>query len=72
MTLDHAHPPPADGPTMAVLPLALLASGIGHPIAGRALQVMRRRHRAVFARLEELGEAAFLIDPTDLPLFFVL
>ena len=37
-----------------------------------ALRLVSRRHPDVMARLEPLGDAAFLIDPVDLPFSFVL
>lgn len=48
------------------LPLAPL-----QPVLDLALLVMRRRHPSVFERLRELGEAAVLLDPVDLPAVFV-
>ncbi|MFQ5783867.1 MAG: SCP2 domain-containing protein [Alphaproteobacteria bacterium] len=49
------------------LPLALL-----RPFASAAMAATRRGHPEVFERLSDLGDAAFLIDPVDLPFGFIL
>ncbi len=42
------------------------------PLLTLAMATMCRRHEEVFERLACLGECAFLIDPCDLPLLFLL
>jgi len=58
---------PLGGLALRPLPLFLL-----QPALTAAMAVMRRRHGDVFERLEPLGDADFLIDPTDLPVCFHL
>lgn len=58
---------PLGGFALRPLPPVLL-----QPVLAAAMVVMRRRHPDVFERLTSLGDAAFLIDPTDLPFRFVL
>lgn len=55
------------GPLLRPLPVGLL-----QPVVSRAMAAMYRRHRDVFRRLEEIGDAAFLIEPIDLPFRFLL
>jgi len=68
-----ANPPPPFSPVLlaGLLLRPLPAALLGPPLAV-ALALMRRRHGDVFARLEPLGAASFLIDPTDLPPAFRL
>lgn len=56
-------PPPSPGRLLA----ALL-----QPPASAAMAAMARRHPGVFERLAPFAGAAFLIDPVDLPIAFVL
>lgn len=72
MSLDAARPAPFGIATLAGLPLEAMPAALARPILGHALTAMRRRHAAVFARLADLGEILFLIDPTDLPVDFLL
>lgn len=72
MSLDAARPAPFGIATLAGLPLEAMPAALARPILGHALTTMRRRHAAVFARLADLGETLFLIDPTDLPVGFLL
>lgn len=41
-------------------------------LATKAMRVMARRHADVFRRLAELHDRAFLIDPVDLPVCFLI
>ncbi|MBT5373114.1 MAG: lipid carrier protein [Rhodospirillaceae bacterium] len=58
----------------------LLAGLLARPLSPRLLQplldailaVLNRRHPGLFERLSCLKKPVFLIDPVDLPLFFVL
>ncbi|MHA1152373.1 MAG: ubiquinone anaerobic biosynthesis accessory factor UbiT [Alphaproteobacteria bacterium] len=64
----------------APLTPALLAGLAARPLPPAALQplltlamaAVARRHGEVFARLDELGDCVFLVDPVDLPLDFLL
>ncbi|WP_049973830.1 SCP2 domain-containing protein [Azospirillum sp. B4] len=60
----------------ALPPLPLLGQPLAGPAAARLCQWafarLRRRHAAAFDRLETLGGKAFLIDPSDLPVRFLL
>jgi predicted lipid carrier protein YhbT len=64
----------------APLTPALLAGLAARPLPPAALQplltlamaAVARHHGEVFARLDGLGDCAFLIDPVDLPLDFLL
>lgn len=58
---------PLGGFALRPLPPFLL-----QPALAAAMSAMRRRHPDVFARLEPLGDAEFLVDPTDLPFCFRL
>ena len=42
------------------------------PALGAAMAAMKRRHPGVFARLTDLGEPRYLIDPVDLPFVLLL
>jgi len=55
------------GPLLRALPVDLL-----QPVVSVAMAAAYRRHPDVFQRLEEIGDAAFLIDPVDLPFRFLL
>ncbi len=55
------------GFAMRPLPLALL-----QPLLNAAMAALGRRHPGLFDRLEGLDDPRFLIDPVDLPFFFVL
>ena len=48
-------------------PLALL-----QPPLNAAMAAIARRHPTMFERLQDLDDPRFLIDPVDLPFFFVL
>jgi predicted lipid carrier protein YhbT len=52
--------------------LRLVPPVLLRPALAVAMAAMKRRHRRVFARLAELGEPSYLIDPVDLPLVFLL
>lgn len=60
------------GPVLGALPLGALPLAPLRPALNLALTVIRRRHPAIFERLAELGDPLFLIDPTDLPMIFLL
>jgi len=70
--LSASQPPPFSPVLLAGLLLRPLPAALFAPPLAAALALMRRRHGDVFARLEPLGAASFLIDPTDLPLAFRL
>ncbi|MEC4592336.1 MULTISPECIES: ubiquinone anaerobic biosynthesis accessory factor UbiT [Nitrospirillum] len=82
MSLDPTDPPPLSPVLLAGLaarvlpPLPLLGRPLAGPVAARLSQMafdrLRRRHEAVFQRLAVLGERAFLVDPSDLPVRFLL
>lgn len=72
MSLDAARPAPFGIVTLAGLPLEAVPASLARPVLGRALAAMRGRYAGVFARLDDLGETLFLIDPTDLPIGFLL
>ena len=72
MSLDAARPAPFGIVTLAGLPLETVPPSLARPVLGHALAAMRRRYAGVFARLADLGETLFLIDPTDLPVAFQL
>ena len=72
MSLDAARPAPFGIATLAGLPLETVPASLARPVLGHALAAMRRRYAGVFARLADLGETLFLIDPTDLPVAFLL
>ena len=72
MTLDAARPAPFSWVLLAGLGLAALPPAPAQPALAQALRTMRRRHPNVFSRLEDLGEAEFLVDPVDLPVHFRL
>ncbi|MEA1673560.1 ubiquinone anaerobic biosynthesis accessory factor UbiT [Nitrospirillum sp. BR 11163] len=82
MSLDPTDPPPLSPVLLAGLaarvlpPLPLLGRPLAGPVAARLSQTafdrLRRRHEAVFQRLAVLGERTFLIDPSDLPVRFLL
>lgn len=64
-------------PPLSPLWLAGVAAGplppaLFQPFVGRVLDVLRRRHPEVFARLEPLGDRSVLIAPVDLPFRFLL
>jgi predicted lipid carrier protein YhbT len=61
------HFPAAGAAALRLAPLAPLSLA-----ADRLARSLSRRHAALFARLGEQAEKIFLIDPTDLPLVFVL
>ncbi len=60
------------GPALGALPLGGLPLAPLRPALDLVLAVMRRRHPAIFERLAELDDPLFLIDPTDLPMIFLL
>ncbi|EGY01670.1 putative lipid carrier protein [Nitrospirillum viridazoti Y2] len=82
MSLDPTDPPPLSPVLLAGLaarvlpPLPLLGRPLAGPVAARLAQMafdrLRRRHEPVFQRLAVLGERAFLVDPSDLPVRFLL
>ncbi len=57
---------------LSLLSRAPIPLGLLNPALDLALSVMHRRHPSVFERLEELGDPLFLIDPSDLPMIFLL
>lgn len=72
MSLDASRPAPfgalfLSGPLLDLVPPKLMA-----PALSAALRAMIRRHPGIFRRLEPLGEADFVIDPIDLPVWFRL
>lgn len=72
MSLDPRRPGPL-GWVMAVgLLLEAVPPAASRPVMQAALRSVARRHRAVFGRLADLGDATFLIDPVDLPVHFLL
>ncbi len=67
------HPAPPLSPILlAGFGLRLVPPAVLRPALGVAMAAMKRRHPDVFARLAELGEPSYLIDPVDLPLVFLL
>lgn len=66
-------------PAVALSPALLLGFAL-RPVPGPVLQVVaslamaaiRRRHPGVFERLRDLQDTRFLIDPTDVPVRFLL
>lgn len=65
----------APPPLPALLAGAVLRSvprGLLRPVLAGAMTVVQRRHPDAFGRLDALGDADFLIDPVDLPLYLVL
>ena len=65
-------PPPFSPVLLAGLALAPLPPRLLRPALALALAAVRRRHGQVFERLAGVGRPTFLIEPTDLPLAFVL
>jgi predicted lipid carrier protein YhbT len=59
--------PPAGAAALRLAPLTPLSF-----CAARLAASLGRRHPALFARLGEQADKVFLIDPTDLPLAFLL
>jgi len=57
---------------LAGVGLELVPGALSRPVLTAALKAMVTRHRPVFDRLDGLGDAVFLIDPTDLPVHFLL
>lgn len=64
---------PLFGPVLfAALPAGLLPLQPLQAALDRLMELLRRRHPAVFERLSEIRDPRFLIDAVDLPLVFVL
>jgi predicted lipid carrier protein YhbT len=59
--------PPAGATALRLVPLAPLSF-----VAARLARSLGRRHPSLFARLGDQADKTFLIDPTDLPLAFLL
>ncbi|MFQ5774146.1 MAG: SCP2 domain-containing protein [Kiloniellaceae bacterium] len=64
--------PPLSPVLLAGLAIRPLPPVLLQPIVDVAMAAMRRRYSEVFARLAPLADAAFLIDPVDLPFSFLL
>jgi predicted lipid carrier protein YhbT len=64
--------PPLSPVLLAGFVLRPLPPLLLRPLLNLAMSAMRRRHPAVFGRLNSLAEATFLIDPVDLPFSFLL
>ena len=65
-------PPPLTPVLLAGLAARALPPAVLQPLLDLAMAAVARRHGEVFARLDGLGEGAFLIDPVDLPFDFLL
>ena len=69
-------PPDRTVETLAARLALTLAQPLGGAVVQPVLDVMmatlRRRHPGAFERLAELGEAALLVEPSDLPSAFLL
>ena len=67
------HPAPPLSPILlAGFGLRLVPPVVLRPALAAAMAAMKRRHPGVFARLAELGEPSYLIDPVDLPFVLLL
>ncbi len=64
--------PPLSPILLAGFGLRLVPPVMLRPALGAAMAAMKRRHPGVFARLAELGEPRYLIDPVDLPFVLLL
>ena len=69
--------PPQDSPPLS--PVLLAGIGLGamppvllQPFLDATLMMMKRRHGAMFTRLEAMAGSTFRIGPTDLPCDFLL
>ena len=65
-------PAPLTPALLAGLAVRPLPPAALQPLLTLAMAAVTRRHGAVFARLDGLGDCVFLIDPVDLPLDFLL
>lgn len=65
-------PPPLSPVLLAGLLARPLPPQMLQPVLDAAFAVLNRRHPDLFERLSCLTEPLFLIDPTDLPLVFLL
>ncbi len=72
MSLDASRPAPFGALVLTVPAFDLVPPALMAPFLSAALRAMIRRHPEIFRRLETLGEADFLIDPIDLPVWFRL
>lgn len=72
LSLPSPYPPPLSPVLLAGLLLRPVPAVLLRPFADAAVTVMSRRHRDLFSRLAPLAGATFLIEPTDIPLRFVL
>jgi predicted lipid carrier protein YhbT len=57
---------------VAGMGLSVLLPALLQPLLDATLMVMRRRHSAMFVRLEAMKDTHFRIGPTDLPFDFLL
>lgn len=65
-------PPPLSPVLLAGLLARPLPPQMLQPVLSAAFAVLNRRHPDLFERLSCLADPLFLIDPTDLPLVFLL
>jgi predicted lipid carrier protein YhbT len=72
LSLPSPYPPPLSPVLFAGLLLRTVPTVLLRPLADAAMAVMVRRHRDLFASLAPLSGTTFLIEPTDIPLRFVL
>jgi predicted lipid carrier protein YhbT len=64
--------PPLSPVLLAGIGLTAVPPAALQPVLEAMLVVLRRRHGAMFTRMEELAGCTFRIDPTDLPFDFLL
>ena len=65
-------PPPLTPVLLAGLAARPVPPAVLQPLLDLAMAAVARRHGEAFARLDGLGEGAFLVDPVDLPFDFLL
>jgi predicted lipid carrier protein YhbT len=72
MSESRRRTPPLSPVLVAGLALRPLPPAFLGPALSVAMAAMRRRHRQVFARLEDLADTVILVDPVDLPFCFLV
>lgn len=68
----HGKPPPLSPVLLAGLVARPLPPQLLQPMLNGVVAVLHSRHHGLFERLSCLSKPIFLIDPTDLPLVFIL
>ncbi len=64
--------PPFSPILIAGLALKHIPISLLQPLFSKAMTIMSERHERVFECLEDVGSPSYIINPTDLPFFFIL